>query len=65
MVIEEAPKPTVQIIEAVNAEYGDDEYKKDVEFAKKFKDDTPIEVLERMVEYNPTPYWKGKLNKRK
>jgi len=64
LIKEEAPKPVVTILEQ-EVEYGDEEYKKDVETAKKFKDETPIEVLERMVEYKPTPYWKGKLNKRK
>lgn len=70
LVVEEAPEPVVTILGEDDqiddqVEYGDEEYKKDVATAKKFKDDTPIEVLERMVEYKPTPYWKGKLNKRK
>ena len=68
---EKAPEPVATVVtpddfpikdEKIDTEaiYGEAEYKADVAQAKK---EPTIEILERMLAYKPTPYWKGKLNK--
>lgn len=68
LVIEKPKKPIVTIVKPkeptgqVLVEYSEADYKADVALAKK---EPTVEILERMVKYKSTPYWKGKLNKLK
>ena len=60
LVIEEVDEPVVTILKPVADEYTQDAYDADVILAKK---EPTVEVIERMLRFKPTPYWKGKLNK--
>lgn len=71
LVIEKVEKPVLTILgeEMIDPEfpkdepvvkYSQDDYDADVVLAK---ENPSIEIIERMLEFKPTPYWKGKLNK--
>ena len=66
------PPKTEAPFEPIEDLYGQKEYDNDSALAKKMvkdQDDRDKEYLKdlliRMIEYKPTPYWKGKLNKLK
>ena len=62
-IVKEQEKTQPPVVTVIKNDYTDENYQADLIQAKTLKDEVPKEVLERMVAFKPTPYWKGKLNK--